>query len=157
MIRVLHYDIRKLFISEPSGEKKDKNIAPVIIGTISCYVVLWPLSYDSKINISFLSICFQTTVLCKFSNVWKKFWVRETFFFTLKMLHVIRLAINNELFARPPRTASDEWLLDITDNGFPSYSITSMFWDVHTKNTMLCQLSFETCSYFSPSFMLIFW
>lgn len=54
------------------------------------------------------------------------------------MFHVIRLAINNELFARPPRTASDEWLLDITDNGFPSYSITSMFWDVHTKNTMLC-------------------
>lgn len=73
------------------------------------------------------------------------------------MFHVIRLAINNELFARPPRTASDEWLLDITDNGFPSYYITSMFWDVHTKNTMLCQLSFETCSYFSPSFMLIFW
>lgn len=35
------------------------------------------------------------------------------------MLHVLRLAINNELFARPPRTAGDEWLLDITDNGFP--------------------------------------
>lgn len=34
-------------------------------------------------------------------------------------LHVLRLAINNELFARPPRTAGDEWLLDITDNGFP--------------------------------------
>lgn len=43
------------------------------------------------------------------------------------MLHVLRLAINNELFARPPRTAGDEWMLDITDNVLEKYDVVPTF------------------------------
>lgn len=69
------------------------------------------------------------------------------------MLHVLRLAINNELFARPPRTAGDEWLLDITDNGFPLllYYINVLRYAREKYDVV------PTCSYFSLSFMPIFW
>lgn len=68
------------------------------------------------------------------------------------MLHVLRLAINNELFARPPRTAGDEWLLDITDNGFPLLLYYICTWKIRCcANFLLKHVHISVCL-LCPSF-----